>query len=108
MIYPNKLEKNDTIEIISPSNGVSFNKIKKYENAVAKLTSFGFKVIEDKYVRNSVNGVSSNVQNRARELNHAIANREVKALIACSGGDYLFQILDLIEFEKITDNIKWI
>lgn len=108
MIYPNKIEKNDTIEIISPSNGIGFNKTKKYEDAVAKLTSYGFKVIEDKYVRNSVNGVSSNAQNRARELNHAIANKEVKALIACSGGDYLFQILDLIEFEKITDNVKWI
>lgn len=108
MIYPSKLEKNDIIEIISPSNGVSLNKIEKYENAVAKLISYGFKVIEDKYVRNSVNGVSSNAQNRARELNYAITNKEVKALIACSGGDYLFQILDLIEFEKITDNVKWI
>lgn len=108
MIYPNKIEKNDTIEIISPSNGIGFNKIKKYEDAVAKLTSYGFKVIEDKYVRNSVNGVSSNAQNRARELNHAIANKEVKALIACSGGDYLFQILDFIKFENIIDNIKWI
>lgn len=108
MIYPNKLEKNDTIEIISPSNGVNCNKIKDYEKAVEKLTSYGFKVVADKYVRNSVNGVSSNAQNRARELNHAITNKNTKALIACSGGDYLFQILDLIEFEKITDNVKWI
>ena len=108
MIYPNKIEKNDTIEVISPSNGIGFNKIKQYEDAVAKLTSYGFKVIEDKYVRNSVNGISSNAQNRARELNNAIANKEVKALIACSGGDYLFQILDFIKFENIVDNIKWI
>lgn len=78
MIYPNKLGKNDIIEIISPSNGVNCNKIKAYEKAIEKLTNYGFKVIEDKYVRNSFNGVSSSAQNRARELNCAIANKKSK------------------------------
>lgn len=108
MIYPNKLERNDVVEIISPSNGVKSKKIKKYENAIDNLTNYGFKVIEDKFVRSSVNGVSSTAESRAKELNKAINNKDIKALIACSGGDYLVQILDLIKFRKITDNVKWI
>ncbi len=108
MIYPNKLEKNDIVEIISPSNGVKKSKIQKYERAIANLTNQGFKVVEDNYVKNSINGVSSTAENRAKELNNAINNKDVKALIACSGGDYLIQILDLIKFKKITNNIKWI
>lgn len=108
MIYPKKLEKNDVIEIISPSNGVKSEKIKKYESAIKNLTNFGFKVIEDKYVRNSENGVSSSANNRSKELNNAIKDTNVKALIACSGGDYLIQILDLIKFNTIKNNIKWI
>ncbi len=108
MIYPEKLEQNDVIEIISPSNGVKSSKIKRYENAIKTLTNYGFKVIEDKFVRNSENGVSTNAINRANELNKAIKNKKVKALIACSGGDYLIQILDLIKFNAIKDNIKWI
>ena len=48
MIYPKKVNKNDTIEIISPSNGVKSEKIKKLEKALKKLNSYGYKVIEDK------------------------------------------------------------
>ena len=34
MIYPKKINKNDTIEIISPSNGVKSKKIKELEKAI--------------------------------------------------------------------------
>lgn len=108
MIYPNKLKKNDTIEIISPSNGVKSKKIRTYENAIQNIEDHGFKVIEDKYVRNSINGVSSSAQNRAIEFNNAIINKSTKALIACSGGDYLIQVLDLINLKKVRANPKWI
>lgn len=108
MIYPNKIEKNDIIEIISPSNGVKKKKIEQYEKAIKRLESFGFNIIEDKYVRNSVNGVSADASSRSKELNNALENKNVKALIACSGGDYLVQIMDLVKFDLIKNNIKWI
>lgn len=108
MIYPKKLEENDVIEIISPSNGIKGKEIKRYENAIENLENFGFKIVEDKYVRNSENGVSSSANDRSKELNKAIKDRNVKALIACSGGDYLIQILGLIKFNTIKNNVKWI
>lgn len=108
MIYPKKLKENDIIEIVSPSNGITSKKLKKLEIAVEVLNSYGFKVIEDKYVRNSEKGVSSSALNRSIELNNAISNNDVKALIACSGGDYLIQIMDFINFNNIKKNIKWI
>ena len=108
MIYPKELKENDIIEIISPSNGVKSNKIKCLEKAIENLNSYGFKIIEDKYVRNSENGVSSTAFNRSFEFNKAIKNTNVRALIACSGGDYLIQIMNLIEFNCIKNNIKWI
>ena len=107
MIYPNKLSKGDLIEIISPSNGIIKNKkIEELELAKEYLFSKGFK--EDSYVRSSVNGVSTNEEKRANELNNAINNKDIKALIACSGGDFLIQILDLIKFNDLKKNIKWI
>lgn len=108
MIYPKKVNKNDTIEIISPSNGVKSEKIKKLEKALKKLNSYGYKVTEDKYVRNTENGVSSSAFNRSIELNNAIKNKEIKALIACSGGDFLVQIMDLIKFDQFKKNTKWV
>ena len=90
MIYPNKLLRGDLIKIISPSNGIiKTKKIEKLELAEEYLISKGFKWEEDKYVRCSINGVSSDKQNRANELNDSIINKKVKALIACSGGDFL-------------------
>lgn len=108
MIYPEKINKNDTIEIISPSNGVKSKKIKELEKAIERLNSYGYKVVEDRYVRNTENGVSSSAFNRSIELNNAIQNKEIKALFACSGGDYLVQIMDLISFDQLKKNIKWI
>lgn len=108
MIYPESLKNGDTIKIISPSNGVKSKKIGLYDKGINNLTNEGFNIIEDKYVRNSVNGVSSLAENRSKELNEAIINKDIKALIACSGGDYLIQILNLIKFEELNRNVKWI
>lgn len=108
MIYPESLKNGDTIKIISPSNGVKSKKIELYDKGINNLTNEGFNIIEDKYVRNSVNGVSSLAENRSKELNEAIINKDIKALIACSGGDYLIQVLNLIKFEELNRNVKWI
>jgi len=108
MIYPNKLNKGDLIKIISPSNGVKSSKITKLESAIKYLNTKGFKIEEDKYVRNCINGASASPKERAEEFNNNISNKSIKALIACSGGDYLIQILNLIKFNKFKSNIKWI
>ena len=109
MKFPNKLVDNDLIEIISPSNGIIENKkIEKLELAEEYLRSYGFKVIEDNNVRKSKNGVSARPKKRAEEFNKAINNKDVKALIACSGGDFLIQMLDYVKFDDFKDNIKWI
>lgn len=108
MIYPSILDKGDLIKIISPSDGVKQKKINKYEKALEYLNNKDFNVIEDRFVRNSENGVSSSAINRANELTESIKDKSVKALIACSGGDYLIQILDLINFDIIKNNVKWI
>lgn len=107
MKYPNKLNKDDTIKIISPSDGVIKKKINKLESAIKFLSENDLIVNEGKYVRSSHDGVSTTATNRADELNMAISDQNIKALIACSGGDYLIQILNLIDFEKILTNPKW-
>ena len=109
MIYPNKLNKDDLITIISPSDGIiKPKKINELDKAIQYLEKEGYIVEEDKYVRNSEKGASSIAIRRAEELNRAISNKKAKALIACSGGDYLIQILDFVDFSKIKKNIKWV
>lgn len=50
--------------------------------------------------------MSFTAENRATEFNKAINNKNVKALIASSGGDFIIQILDLIKYKNIVTNIK--
>lgn len=108
MIYPKSINRGDRIEIISPSNGVKKKKMAKFENAISTLRDYGFDICEDKYVRCSFNGVSSSAYNRAQEFNSAVNNSSIKAMIACSGGDYIIQILKLIDFNNLVKNVKWI
>lgn len=109
MIYPGKLEKGDLIKIISPSNGIiKEKKIKQLEDAKKYLVSKGYVVEEDKYVRNSIFGASSSDVDRALEFNKNMDDSSVKAMMACSGGDFLNQMLDYVKFNKIKNNVKWI
>ena len=109
MIYPQQLNKGDLITIISPSNGITKQKkINELDKAIQYLEKEGYIVEEDKYVRNSEKGASSTAIRRAEELNRVINNKKAKALIACSGGNYLIEILDYVDFSKIKKNIKWI
>lgn len=108
MIYPNKLSDGDIIKIISPSNGVKEKKHTELDKAEDFLKSKGFTVKEDKYVRNSNHGMSAEANDRVAELNDAICDKKSKALIACSGGDYLVQILHKLNFDTFKENVKWI
>lgn len=108
MIYPSKLRKNDVIRIISPSDGTNNNKISELDKAINYLKRNDFEVQEDKYVRCSINGASANYLDRAKELNKSFIDKESKALIACSGGNYLTEILNYVNFNKFINNIKWV
>lgn len=108
MIYPNKINNTELIKIISPSNGVKSTKIPTLEKAISVLKKYNFDVCEDKYVRCSSNGVSASAEKRADELKDAILDTNIKGLVACSGGDYIIQILDYINLNIFKKNIKWI
>lgn len=108
MIFPNALNEGDTIKIISPSNGVKEKDINYLDGAIKYLNSKGFNTLEDKYVRQSINGMSSLAKNRAKELNKAFNDPKCNALIACSGGDFLIQVFEYLRLNNIKKNIKWI
>ena len=108
MFYPKKIKKGDTIEIISPSNGISKKNIINLNKAIDYLEKCGFNVIEDSNVRNNKNGVSADKNIRALELNKAFKNNKSSLLLACTGGDYCINILDLVNFNIYKKNPKWI
>lgn len=106
MIIPNFLKKGDVIGVTASSCGV-LKKIDKYEKSIQHFIDDGYKIIETNNVRTD-GPVSSDIATRVRELHELYENKDVAMIIIASGGDYLYDILSYIDYNLISDNVKWI
>ena len=106
MIFPKYLENGDTIGITACSCGV-LGKIEKYEKSINNVKKQGFNLLETDNVRTGGVVSSSNVI-RARELESLFLNNDVNAIAIASGGDFLYDMLDEVDFNILKDNPKWL
>jgi muramoyltetrapeptide carboxypeptidase LdcA involved in peptidoglycan recycling len=106
MITPKYLNKGDTIGTTACSCGV-LEKIDKYEKSNKNIKSLGFDILETPNVR--TNGiVSSDPITRAKELESLYKDSNVKAIAITSGGDFLIDMLDKVNYDVIKNNVKWL
>ena len=102
MRYPDFIKKSDTIGICAPSCGITEEeKIVKLENAENQLRKLGYKIIETQSVRIQEKGRSASAKQRANEFMELYENPEVKLIIFATGGDFLCEVLDYLDFEKL-------
>lgn len=106
MIFPKYLVNGDTIGITACSCGV-LGKIEKYEKSINNVKKQGFNILETDNVRTGGVVSSSNVI-RARELESLFLNNNVNAIAIASGGDFLYDMLDEVDFNILKDNPKWL
>lgn len=106
MIFPKYLENGDTIGITACSCGV-LGKIEKYEKSINNVKKQGFNILETDNVRTGGVVSSSNIV-RARELESLFLNNNVNAIAIASGGDFLYDMLDEVDFNILKDNPKWL
>lgn len=106
MIFPKYLENGDTIGITACSCGV-LGKIEKYEKSINNVKKQGFNILETDNVRTGGVVSSSNVI-RARELESLFLNNDVNGIAIASGGDFLYDMLDEVDFNILKDNPKWL
>lgn len=108
MKKPKSLNNNDLIVISSMSNGIIDDKKQsKLINSKLLLEKL-YRVEEDKYTRCSSKGESTNALERAKELERIISDKDVKAIIGVTGGNYLLEVLNYFNFDTIINNVKWI
>lgn len=109
MRYPEKLKKGDTIGICAPSSGtVEPEKIEKLDKAIKQLEQMGYKIIETTSVRKDRKGRSAPAKIRAKEFMELMENQEVKLILYAGGGDFLMEMLDELDFEKLSNmKPKW-
>lgn len=102
MRYPENLKIGDTIGICAPSCGiVDADKQIKLDKAIKQLTELGYKVIETESVRTEFKGRSASAKKRAEEFIELYKNPEVKLILFATGGDFLCEVLDYLNFDEL-------
>ena len=109
MIYPKFLKNGDTIGVPAPSDGAYDElHINKQKNAKLKMEQMGYKIVQSKNIYNSTKGRSANAQQRAEELNSMFEDNNINFIICAAGGEFLVECLPYVDFNKITQNPKFI
>lgn len=102
MRYPENLKIGDTIGICAPSDGISDEfRLARLDLAIENLKNLGYKVIETDSVRKSEKGRSTSAKNRAKEFMELMEKTQVKLILYAGGGDFLMEMLDELDFEKL-------
>lgn len=103
---PSKLKQGDTVAIVSPSWGGPSVFPHIYENGLKVLQEWGLKIKEFPTARMDAVFTRANPQVRAKDINDAFADSEIKAIFASIGGDDSVRILPFIDKKIIAENQK--
>jgi muramoyltetrapeptide carboxypeptidase len=97
----------DEIRVIAPSQSMSTKKYQRgYDLALERLTALGYKVTFSENVREVIHLGTGSAQSRAQDFNDAYADKNVKLVMALSGGWSANEILPLIDWKTVRANPK--
>lgn len=110
MNYPENFKKGDTIGICAPSGGIiKPHKVARLNCAIETLQNLGYKVIETESVRKGEKARSTTARKRAEEFMELWENQDVKLILTATGGEFLCEMLDFLDFDRIRKSKpKWI
>lgn len=104
---PSKLERGDTVAVVSPSWGGPATFPHIFDNGLRILRKdFGLKIKEYPTARMKAEKLHENPKVRADDINNAFADKEVKAIFASIGGSDSIRILEHLEEKIIRQNPK--
>ena len=103
---PVRLQRGDTVAIVSPSWGGPSSFPRVYENGLKVLHSWGLKIKEFPSARRDAAFLRANPRFRAEDINAAFSDPEIKAVIASIGGDDSVRILPFLDKRAVSSNPK--
>ncbi|WP_167612668.1 S66 peptidase family protein [Maribellus sediminis] len=102
-ILPRRLQKGDTIGLVTPGGPITEEQLK---NTASKLKEFGFKTYYLPSVLSQYGYFAGTDTERADELMHMFANDKVDAILCVRGGYGAIRILDMLDYELIKQHPK--
>jgi len=105
MITPNRLQKNDTVGIVSTARKISKEEIKP---ALQLLESWGLKAVLGKTIGAEENQFAGSDDLRAADFQHMLDDPKIKAIWCAKGGYGTVRIIDKLNFSNFRKNPKWV
>ncbi len=110
MRYPQALKKGECIGFPAPSFGCAVEPYySAFQNSLKKWEHLGYRTLpgSNAYAGEGV-GISNTPQKCGEELTQMYLSQDAKVLISCGGGELMCEILDYVDFEKISQaQPKW-
>lgn len=105
MEKPSTLKKGDKIAIISTARKISKLEL---EPAIVILKSWGLDPVFGENLFKETNQFAGTTQERITDLQEALDDDEIKAIVCARGGYGTVQLIDEIDFSKFKKHPKWI
>ena len=106
IVKPPKLNKGDTIGIVASSLPVLPSFKESYERGKKIIQEMGFKIKEGKTIGKTRWWMAGTPKEVAEDINNMFADKDVKAIIAQTGGYSAISVLEHLDYELITNNPK--
>ena len=106
VIKPPKLVVGDTIGIVASSLPVLPSFRESYERGKKIIDEMGFKIKEGKTIEKVRWWMAGEPKEVAQDINEMFADKEVKAIMAQTGGYSAISVLEHLDYELIKKNPK--
>ncbi|MFD2168974.1 S66 family peptidase [Tumebacillus lipolyticus] len=107
--YPEPLQKGGRIVVNAPSSGVTIDWKAYMDQAKRNVEAAGYEVSISDSVWSNVQLTSAPKEMRAKEMQQLLQDRSVQAIVPVWGGEFLFEILPLLDWERLRkEEAKWV
>lgn len=105
ILLPPYLHEGDKVVIVSPSSKIDKTFLK---GARKRLESWGLKVVLSKHAGSSSGRYAGTVKQRLGDLQDAMDDESVKAILCSRGGYGAVHLVDKIDFTAFSEHPKWL
>lgn len=106
IIKPSKLNTGDTIGIVASSLPVLPSYKEKFENGKKEINDLGFRIKEGKTIGKARWWMAGTAKEVAEDINSMFADKNIKAIMAQTGGYSALTVLEYLDYELIKKNPK--
>ncbi len=110
MRYPKDLKKGETIGFLAPSFGCNMEPYRSaFDHSLEKWQGMGYRVLlgPNCYAGEGI-GISNTPEKCGAEVMEMFESREADVLISCGGGELMCEILEYVDFQRLSEaEPKW-